>query len=413
MNSKTVLILGGGIGGIVTANALRRLLPYNHKVILVEKNHLHAFAPSFLWTMVGTRREKQIVREMHKLIRPGVEVVYSEVQGIDPSKQIVSTKQGALSYDYMIIALGAELAPEKIPGLSEGAHTFYTLEGSLKLREALASFKGGSIALVIASMPYKCPGAPHEAAMLMADYFKEERAINKAYIHIYTPESKPMPVAGHSLGKAVTDMLASKGISFHPLHKLVSVDAQKNELNFEGKASVHYDLLVAVPPHRAPVAISGSGLTNEAGWLPVDHTTLATKYENIYAIGDITAISLPGRWKPDIPLMLPKAGVFAHAHALVVAKRLADILVGRLPKDEFCGDGYCMLEAGEDLAGFAYGNFFAEPSPQVHLKRIGRSWHIGKVLFEKWWLSAFGLKRELLRLMIISGAKMKGIPIKL
>ena len=129
------------------------------------------------------------------------------------------------------------------------------------------------------------------------------------------------------------------------------------------------------------------------------------------AIGDATAIPIPGRWKPDVPLMLPKAGVFAHVQAEVVAARIAAEISGRQPTEEFWGDGYCMLEAGEDLAGFAYGNFFAQPAPQVNLRQVGKAWHIGKVLFEKWWLASPGWKRELYATMLRAGGKAYGIPV--
>jgi sulfide:quinone oxidoreductase len=154
-----------------------------------------------------------------------------------------------------------------------------------------------------------------------------------------------------------------------------------------------------------------AGLTNDAGWIPVDRATLRTQHDGVYALGGTTAISIPGRWKPDVPLMLPKAGVFAHAQAEVVAHRIAAEITGIEGRDTFCGDGYCMLEAGEDLAGFAYGNFFAEPSPQIELRRIGRTWHWGKVLFEQWWLSPYGPRRESLRLALALGGKALGIPI--
>jgi sulfide:quinone oxidoreductase len=111
--------------------------------------------------------------------------------------------------------------------------------------------------------------------------------------------------------------------------------------------------------------------------------------------------------------MLPKAGVFAHAQAHVVARRIAAEVAGTEPNDVFCGDGYCMLEAGEDLAGFAYGDFFAEPTPQVRLRKIGKVWHLGKVLFEHWWLAPFGLRRELLRIGLTVGATAMRIPVVL
>ena len=86
---------------------------------------------------------------------------------------------------------------------------------------------------------------------------------------------------------------------------------------------------------------------------------------------------------------------------------------GEKADKKFCADGYCMLEAGEDLAGFAYGDFFGEPHPQIHLKMIGKKWHIGKVLFEKWWLSPVGLKKVFYKNLLQSGGKLIGIPVKL
>ncbi|OGC90429.1 MAG: hypothetical protein A2W25_13530 [candidate division Zixibacteria bacterium RBG_16_53_22] len=184
-------------------------------------------------------------------------------------------------------------------------------------------------------------------------------------------------------------------------------------MKFEGNTEFRYDMLVLIPPHRSARFVQDSGLANSAGWIPVDRNTLATQHENVYAIGDVTAVSMPGRWKPDVPLMLPKAGVFAHSQALIVAERIAGEISGKRADAQFCGDGFCMLEAGEDLAGFAFGNFFAEPSPDVRLKKIGRSWHLGKVLFEKWWLAPYGIRRSLLESAITTGGKILGVPVKL
>ena len=163
------------------------------------------------------------------------------------------------------------------------------------------------------------------------------------------------------------------------------------------KTLFKYDLLVAIPPHRGSKVVREAGLTNEAGWIPVNRLTLQTQHEGVYALGDATAISIPGRWKPDVPLMLPKAGVFAHAQAKVVAQRITAEITGRGEPSEFPGVGYCMLEAGESMAGFAFGDFFAEPSPQIELRQIGKTWHLGKVLFEQWWLAPLDLRREALQ----------------
>jgi sulfide:quinone oxidoreductase len=154
-----VLILGGGIGGIVAANDLRRKLPEGHRVALVERNADHAFPPSFLWLMTGDRRPDEIRQPVAKLLEKGVEFVHGSVEGIDLTRQHVATTVRNIAYDYLIAALGAELAPDAVPGLKEGAETFYTLDGAARLRDVLSRFSGGRVAIVVASMPYKWPGA--------------------------------------------------------------------------------------------------------------------------------------------------------------------------------------------------------------------------------------------------------------
>jgi sulfide:quinone oxidoreductase len=411
MPSKTVVILGGGVGGMIAANQLRRRLTPDHRVVLVERSADHAFAPSFLWLMIGDRKPDQVRRPVAALLRRGVECVHASAEALDLPKRKVMTSAGELTFDYLIVALGAEMAPDAVPGLTEASQTFYTFEGASRLHDALAGFAGGRIAVVVAAMPYKCPGAPHEGAMLIADYFRRTGRRQGVDMHLFTPEPQPMPVAGPELGAAVVQMLEAKQIRFHPLHALESVDPAARTIRFQQGNTEPYDLLVAVPPHRAPNLVREAGLTNAAGWAPVHPQTLETQHDGVFAIGDVTAIPIPGRWKPDVPLMLPKAGVFAHVQAEVVAARIAAEIEGRKPGETFCGDGYCMLETGEDLAGFAYGNFFAEPSPQVNLRQIGKAWHIGKVLFERWWLSAPGWKRAAYGVMLKTGGKLYGIPI--
>ncbi|OGO38886.1 MAG: hypothetical protein A2W35_15365 [Chloroflexi bacterium RBG_16_57_11] len=411
MSGKTIVILGGGVGGLVTANELRRFLPPEHRIVLVERNSDHYFAPSFLWLMTGERRLEQIKCDIRSLLLPGIEVELAEAQAIDIGNQHVQTSTLVLPYDYLVVAFGAELAPEMIPGLLESAQTFYTYDGALKLHDALKSVSSGRVAVVVSALPYKCPGAPHEGAMLIADFFRKRGLSQKVEVHLFTPEPQPMPVAGPALGDAVKQMLGNNRVALHTLHKLTRVDADTRELSFEGNDAFRYDLLVAIPPHRGSMVARDAGLTNEAGWIPVNRLTLQTQSKGVYALGDATAISLPGRWKPDVPLMLPKAGVFAHAQAKVVAQRIAAEIAGGGNPSEFPGVGYCMLEAGESLAGFAFGDFFAEPSPQIELRQTGKTWHLGKVLFEQWWLSPLNIRREALRLALSLGGKALGIPI--
>ncbi|MCF8304744.1 MAG: NAD(P)/FAD-dependent oxidoreductase [Bacteroidales bacterium] len=410
---KTIIILGGGVGGIVTANELSSLLGREHKIILIEKNKEHTFAPSYLWLMNGDRKKEHISVPLRSLLRKNVEVINATVDEIVSDEKKVAADGKEFHYDFLVIALGADLAPEKITGLDDSTHTFYTYEGAAKLHDTLKNFPGGKVAVVISSMPYKCPGAPYEGAMLIEDFLTDKGVREQTDIHLFTPEPQPLPVAGPELGNAVTNILDKKRIRFHPKMQLDSVDAKSKQLIFNGNGSFEYNLLVVIPPHQAPEVVRKSDLANNKGWIDVDAASLKTKHENVFAIGDNASVSLPGRWDPDKPMMLPKAGVFADLQAKVVAQNIGKQINGENADKTFGAEGYCMLEAGENLAGFAYGDFFGQPHPQVQLKIVGKKWHIGKILFEKWWLSPVGFKKAFYKKLLQAGSKITGVPIKL
>jgi sulfide:quinone oxidoreductase len=331
--------------------------------------------------IVGAREPAQFSRDLGLLTRKGIEVIAAEITAIDPAARKVSTSAGEFAGDYLVISLGAKLAHDLVPGWKPAALNFYCLKGAELTRSALASFQGGRLCIVVASTPYKCPAAPYEAAMMIADYFARRGIREKVDLHIYTPEPLPMPVAGPALGNAVQEMLEQRGIGFHPNLKLERVDGDGRALVFAGGERAEFDLLLGIPPHRAPSVVRDSGLLGEAGWIPVDARTLKTRYEGVYAIGDITTIMLP------VGKPLPKAGVFAHHEAETVARNIAAEIRGNTPKHAFDGRGYCFLELGANKAGFASGDFYAAPEPVVRMQRPGSHWHWGKVLFERWWLA--------------------------
>lgn len=381
MNEKTVLILGGGSGGIVAANNLRKKLGTKHKVVVVDKSDYFLF-PSHLWVLTGERTKEQIARPLSLLEKKGIEFIKENVIGVDPEKKTVQTDKQVLSFDYLIIALGAELYPNEIPGLStqNNIYNLYDIDVIPKAREAILSLKSGSIVILIASLPFKCPAAPYEAALLSDFILQKSGVREKIDISIYTPETLPMLTAGPILGNAVKQIVEKRGITFNAQHKVVKIDSQKHEIYFENQKKAYFNLLLTVPPHRAPKILEGSGLLGETGWIPADRNTLKTKYENVYAIGDITAIRLPNG------MMLPKAGIFAEKHAQVVAQNIAAEINDQKTRVSFNGEGACFLEIGYGVAGFAKGNFYAEPAPDIYLKNPTMFWHFSKILFEKYWL---------------------------
>lgn len=406
MSGKTTIILGGGVGGIVTANALRQRLAPEHRILVVDKRAEYVFTPSLLWLMVGWRKSKQISKDLRHLLRPGIEVVQAEVQTIDPEQNRIQAGDKEFVYDYLVIALGADLAADAMPGYNEAAHNFFDREGAAGLWSALQSFEGGRVAVLVSAMPFKCPAAPYEAAMLLDDYFRRQGMRDRVELALYTPEPAPMGVAGPAMGQAVVSMLETKGISFYPELASTGINPAERVVVFENGRQESFDFLAAVPPHRPPPVVKESPISNEAGWVPVDKQTLKTRFENVYAIGDVTAITLTNG-KP-----LPKAGVFAHGEGETVAARIAAEIQGESAQAQFDGTGYCWIETGGGAAGFASGHFYAEPDPVVPLPRTGRMWHTGKVIFESYWLGG-GFSRQAARLSLNLGARIFGIPASL
>ena len=380
MAGHTVVVLGGGTGGVVAARRLRRELAAEDRVVVVERDPVYRFAPSFLWVLTGERQPEQISADLRRLRRRGIELVEAEVRAIDSDARLVETSNGTIAYDRLVVALGAELAPGLLPGFEDAAQNVYTLNGALAAGRALEGFDGGRVAVLVSRLPYKCPAAPYETALLAEALLRRRGVRDRSSVDVYTPEPFPMPTAGPATGEAVRGILASRGIGFHPEQAVERIEPGARELVRADGERVPFDLLLGVPPHRAPAVLGEGALAGETGYVPVDRQTLATEVEGVFAIGDVVSIPIAGG------RFLPKAGVFAHGQAEVAAKRIAAELRGRAPTPEFDGKGGCFLELGDGVAAYASGDFYAEPAPQVRLRPPGRRWHLGKVAFERYWL---------------------------
>src|SRR5579884_3057404 len=185
---KTVLVLGGGVGGLVAAHALRTQLPRPHRVVLVERSTTHLFYPSLLWLMIGQRQPQAISRPLAALARQGIEVVQGEITALDAEARTIQIDGQALTGDSLIISLGAELAPETVPGLAQAGSNLYTLEGMEALYKVLSTWTRGTLALVVAGLPYKCPAAPYEAAMLLEYSFRKRKIREQVTLDLYAGE---------------------------------------------------------------------------------------------------------------------------------------------------------------------------------------------------------------------------------
>ncbi len=370
---QTVLVLGGGIGGVVTANRLRKHLDRRHRVVLVSREDEFSFAASYLWVMTGDRRPDQVTRPLKRLQRRGIEVIIGEVEQINPISRTVIVTGRSLTADYLVVSLGADWATHRVPGLADHGHTFTTLPGAQLLARELTSIASGRVTVVTAAPLYKCPAAPYEAALLIDAGLRKRGVRDRVEVVVRSAEATPMPVAGVNVSTAVRQILLERDIDYEPNRQITS--AERGMIHF-GDDSESTDLLVYMPPITAPTVIANSALAAPDGWIHADPLTLATDFDGVFSIGDNTQIVL------KIGKPLPRAGVFAHAQARTVADGIGAVISGGPEPAQFDGHGGCFIETGAGRAAYGVGDFYADPAPAITMHAPARRWHWSKAALE-------------------------------
>jgi sulfide:quinone oxidoreductase len=353
---KRVLILGGGFGGIAAARRLKEKLDETDEVILVDRRDTFMVGFRKTWALTGQSTLDAGQRPLDSLTSIGVRVMRDPVTRIDPTSRTAWMGDQRLSADALVVALGAELAPEAIPGFQEHSYNVYDPEDIPRAAQALAEFQGGTLLIGVFGVPYKCPPAPYEMALLIRETL-EMRGI-RAKIEVFTPQPVSMPLLGQVGCDIIEGRLAENGITFLPNRKAAAVES--GEVIFANERR-QFDLLFGVPPHRPPAVVRESGLVGESGWMSVNSRTLETQFPGVFAIGDVVQIPM-GNGKP-----LPKAGVFAESMGETVADRIAATFAGREPEAAFAGEGGCYLEVGAGQAMKVQGHFMAVPDPEIAL----------------------------------------------
>ena len=377
---KTVLVLGAGTGGIVTARELSKHSGNEEDINLVkiqvfEKGETSLFSPSLPWVMVGNRKQEEVTKSINKLQASGLEVIQGDIENIDPENISITVKGKQYKGDHMVISLGVDQSD--IYNLEQFGHNFFTLKGAEDFHSKLKNFDGGEIAILVSSLPFKSPAAPYEAAMLIEDFVTKNKLNNKTTVSLFTPEAGPMEFASAEASEELKELLEKKGIRYYPNHQLNKVSA--NKLEFDNGKSYSYNLLAYTPKHQLPEVIRKTDLAGNSGWVEVDNQSLETKFQNVYAIGDITHL------KTENGTVLPKIGVFARHQGEVVAHNISRKIGNQEPDQIFVPEGKYFIEAGEGKASESGGKFSGEESKKVKMKDPAQWSHFSKWWDEKFW----------------------------
>lgn len=346
-----IVILGAGFGGLELATRLSESLADRVRVTLIDRNDSFVFGFSKLDVLVGKQTRDQVRLPYRDVLLPSVEFRQEQITSIDPAAKHVVTDGGEYDADVLVVALGADYDPAATPGFVEDGYEFYSVPGAERLRDKLASFDGGDIVMAILRVPYKCPPAPFEAAMLLHAYLVDRGLRDRSTIELVSPMATPIPVSAET-SEAMVAALAERGIRYTPNHVVRSIDPATHTAHLQD-GERRYDLFVGVPAHRVPAVVEESGLTagGNDGWVKVDPRTLETPFPGVYAIGDCA----------DAPV--PRAGVFAESAARALAGRIVAAVRGEATAPPYDGKGSCYIEFGDGTVAKVDADFLSGPSP--------------------------------------------------
>ena len=380
--TSRIVILGGGTGGTLTANRLRRMYTLDEAVItVVDQDDRHVYQPGLLFVPFGLTHPEDIVRPRERQLRIGIEFVESAIDHVDIDAREVHLVSGAtLGYDVLVVATGARLVPEETEGLlgagwMNNVFTFYTPEGAAALGAALATFDRGRLVVNVVDMPIKCPVAPLEFCFLADWYFTERGIRDRIQITYATPLDGAFtkPVAAAHLG----GMLAARGIELVTEFNTGEV-ADGKLIGYDGR-EVPFDLAAVIPLHGGAQYVGRSpGLGDELDFVPTDEHTLQSKAApNVFVIGD--AANVPAS----------KAGSVTHFEGETVVDNVHRFLAGEPLEPGFDGHANCFIETGFHKALLIDFNYDTEPVSGHYPAKVGlpllkesRLNHLGKLLFQ-------------------------------
>ncbi len=368
-----IVIIGGGFGGLVTAERLQELLDHGaNQITLVAPGPRFTFYPGLVQLAFGECSADDITFDLRaRATEKGVRFIQGEMIRINPRLRTVELAgpdfRGDLFYDYLVIATGRRLATEKVPGFFENSHHLLGISPSIKFGTAVNAFREGTI--IVGLCPEaRLPVPVCETAFALARKFEPQISTGTVKIKVVFPGSLSEAFGGASLHKALEAAFAKHGINV--LYDVPIVDINANDIVSSAGHRIQHDLLMLVPPFRGQALLHDIGVTDEQDFVRVDGGMRIHNMERAYAVGDVVAFSGP------------KFAHMAVRQATTAADNVAAEINGEEPAAEYYHEIATVIDAGgSDSIYLHYGIW----DDELYRLKKGRLWSWAKEMHDSIW----------------------------
>jgi len=368
----SILILGGGFGGLIVAEQLAASLGSDHQITLVAPNRKFTFYPALVQLAFGKCQAKDIQFDLdEKLKELGVRYVQGEMIKIHPVRRRVEVAgddlNGEIAYDYLVIAMGRRLATEKVPGFFENAQHLLGVKAAQRFGSLVDNFREGKI--IVGLCPdARLPVPVCETAFALAKKFETEMQEGKIQVSVIFPDSLEAAFGGARLHKELEAAFARHRITVH--YEVPVGEIGFNQVSSTQGHKINCDLLMLVPPFRGNAALRNLNVTDESDFVKVDAMMRVHELDRTYAVGDIVAFSGP------------KLAHMAVRQAEVATANIVSEINGETPSKEYYHEIAAIIDAGgPDSIYLHYGIW---DDTQYRLKK-GRIWGWAKEAHDSLW----------------------------
>ncbi|PHS28387.1 MAG: pyridine nucleotide-disulfide oxidoreductase [Robiginitomaculum sp.] len=393
-----IVIMGAGLGGVPMAFEMRNKARREDTITVVCDQPTFNFTPSNPWVAVDWRQADQIKVELAPVFkRKKIDFIHARVDGLDPKSNTLTLSDGqSISYDYLVIATGPELAFDEVEGLGPDGYTvsICTTDHADNARKKWLDFVEDPGPIIVgAAQGASCYGPAYEFAMIMDTDLRKRKIRDKVPMTYVTAE----PYIGHLGLNGVGDtkgMLESEMRNRH-INWITNARIRKvkdgmmviEEVNEDGSIAATHELpfkhSMILPAFRGIKPLMGQeGLVNPRGFVLVDEHQQNKAYPNIFSIG--VCIAIPPVGPTPVPVGVPKTGFMIESMVRATAHNIAALLDGREPKHEATWNAVCLADFGD--GGFAFVAMPQIPPRNVSWASGGKWVHWGKVAFEKFFL---------------------------